>query len=226
VAHQPTCFVVSGPSGSGKTTLVKHLLDRYSDLLFSVSYTTRQPRLSEQNGREYHFVGREDFEARIARGEFLEYARVFDDYYGTHRRYLEQAEAQHKDLVLDIDVQGARQVRERSLNAVFIFVLPPSCEALKQRLRARGLDTAEAIERRLEFARREIEQIDRYDYVVVNEERTQACRSLEAILEVERARRQQRPVSPTFEERAGACYPDVQRERLSAILESFRVHIQ
>ncbi|MFQ5817106.1 MAG: guanylate kinase [Terriglobia bacterium] len=217
-----TLFIVSGPSGVGKTTLVEHLLRRVPDAMFSVSYTTRAPRAGEQNGREYHFVSHAEFDAMSARGEFLEHARVFDDLYGTHRSYLERAQREGKDLILDIDVQGTAQVKARQADAVCIFVLPPSCEELRQRLRVRRLDTAEAIERRLEVARREIEQIDAYEYVVVNAERGQAGAEAEAIVQVERGERRDGAVSAAAKALAARCQKAAQRERISAILESFR----
>jgi guanylate kinase len=151
------CFIVSGPSGSGKTSVVQHLLSTVPRLLFSVSYTTRAPRAGEQDGREYHFVKPEEFKQMIARRELLEYAQVFGHYYGSHRDALEEAARQGSDLLLDIDVQGAQQVKERLPDAVAIFVLPPSWQELEHRLRARGLDAPEAIQRRLRCAREEIE---------------------------------------------------------------------
>lgn len=223
MSRRAILFVVSGPSGSGKTTLVQHLLEKLPDTRFSVSYTTRAPRAGEQDGCEYHFVNRAEFEAMIACGEFIEYARVFDDYYGTHRSYLERAEKQGKDLLLDIDVQGAAQIRATALDGVFIFILPPSWDELKHRLRARGLDAAPVIERRLEFARREIAQIGAYGYIVINAEREQVCAEVEAIARAERARRRGERANPDAEAIAARCRPDTQRARVSAILDSFGV---
>ncbi|MBI4461337.1 MAG: guanylate kinase [Acidobacteria bacterium] len=222
MARNTILFVLSGPSGSGKTTIVHHLLARFTDMIFSVSYTTRAPRPSEKDGREYHFVNRADFEAMIGRGEFLEHACVFDDYYGTHRRYLERAQQEGKDLILDIDVQGATQVRSHQPGAVFIFVLPPSCEELKQRLRARG-DAQAAIDRRLEFARHEIRQIDEYEYVIINADREQACAEIEAVAQRERCVHGKEKVPAGTEERAARCRRMAQRERVSGILKSFEV---
>ncbi|MFQ5926405.1 MAG: guanylate kinase [Terriglobia bacterium] len=214
-------FIVSGPSGSGKTTLVEHLLRKLPNTMFSVSYTTRAPRAGEQNGREYHFVSRAEFEAMSQRGEFLEQARVFDDSYGTHRSYLEQAQQEGKDLILDIDVQGAAQVKALQPDAVSVFVLPPSCEDLKQRLRARGVDAVPVIERRLEFARREIREIDAYDYVVINDELARACAAVEAIAQAEQWARRDGAASTAGETLAAQYRREAQRERVSAILESF-----
>jgi len=132
-----TVFIISAPSGSGKSTLVGRLLREVDGLMFSVSYTTRTPRGHERERENYHFIGREEFEARIANDEFLEYARVFGNYYGTHRGVLDQAQAAGKDVVLDIDVQGARQLKSKIPEAVTVFILAPSREILERRLRAR-----------------------------------------------------------------------------------------
>lgn len=182
-------FIVSGPSGCGKSTLVRRLLERDPKLLFSVSYTTRAPRGSERPGANYHYVSREEFEERLARGEFLEWAQVFGHYYGTHRRYLEQAAAEGRDLVLDIDVQGARQLRSSVPDAASIFVLAPSREELERRLRARAEDPEEVIRRRLEEARREIAHAAAYDYLLVNQDLEEAVENLAAIIRAERLRR-------------------------------------
>lgn len=221
MGHGAILFVVSGPSGVGKTMLVEHLLAKFPDTLFSVSYTTRAPRAGERDGRDYHFVARPEFEAMIARGEFLEHALVFDDHYGTHRNYLERANEQGKDLILDIDVQGAGQVKAMQRGGVLVFVLPPSGEELQRRLRGRGSDTAEVVERRLEGARREIRQVNVYDYVIINAEREQACREFEAIVETERHARRGGNASPAVETLASRCRQTAQWPRVSAILESF-----
>lgn len=221
MAQRTILFVVSGPSGSGKTTLVQHLLEKLPDTRFSVSYTTRAPRAVEKNGREYHFVSRTEFEAMLERGEFLEHASVFGDYYGTHRSYCERARKEGKDLVLDIDVQGAAQVKAKEGDAVFIFVMPPSSEDLKRRLRERGLDKPEAIERRLGFARREMEQVGAYDYVVINADLEQACAEVEAIAQVERRARRDGTVRAAAEAIAAGCRQAARREQVSAILKSF-----
>ena len=152
-----TIFIISAPSGSGKTTLVAHLLRDVPRLRFSVSYTTREPRGTEKDGENYHFVTREAFEKMLANHEFLESAKVFDrDYYGTHRGILEAARQNGQDLVLDIDVQGARQLKEKFPDAVTIFILPPSRQELEKRLRSRGEDSDEVIARRLGKAADEI----------------------------------------------------------------------
>jgi guanylate kinase len=198
-----TVFIISAPSGSGKSTLVSRLLAHVPGLIFSISYTTRKPRGSEVDGQDYHFVSRADFEAMVANGEFLEWAEVFGNYYGTHRRILETARAEHADLVLDIDVQGARQIHCKIPEAVTIFILPPSRSILEQRLRARGEDREEVIERRLREAAEEISNYKAYDYVLINRDLNQADAILTAIVEAERVRRSRienriQPILDTF----------------------------
>ena len=183
-------YIISAPSGSGKTTLVSQLMAKESNLEFSISCTTRNPRGQEEDGKEYYFISREEFKARIADGEFLEWAKVFDHYYGTSRRELARAEAAGKDLVLDIDVQGARQLKEKIAGAVSIFILAPSRAELEQRLRARSEDSGEVIERRLEEAAAEIRNYSAYDYVIVNERVEESARDLRSIIRAERVRRQ------------------------------------
>ena len=199
-----TVFIVSAPSGSGKSTLVSRLLAGDSGLMFSVSYTTRPPRGQEVDGQSYHFVTREDFEAMIARKEFLEWAEVFSNYYGTHQGVLEQAQAEGKDLVLDIDVQGARQLKIKVPEAVTIFVLAPSRQVLEQRLRDRGEDRDDVIARRLRDAAEEIRRYKAYDYVLINRDLEESDATLGAIVKAERARRTRiegliRPILDTFE---------------------------
>jgi len=203
----PTVFIISAPSGSGKSTIVSRVLAEDKNLLFSISYTTRQPRGAEREGVHYHYISREEFERRIAAGEFLEYAEVFGNYYGTHIGILRQAEAEGKDLVLDIDVQGARQLRRKLPDAVSVFILAPSREELEKRLRARSEDPEEVIARRLEAAAREIEEYHEYDYILVNREVEASVGILRAIIQAERARTRRmepqiRPILMTFENRA------------------------
>jgi guanylate kinase len=203
-----TVFIISAPSGSGKSTLVARLLETVSGLLFSVSYTTRAPRGHEKPGESYHYITRAEFEASIARGEFLEYAEVFGNYYGTHRRILDQARAEGLDLILDIDVQGARQLKRKIPDAVSIFILAPSREILEQRLRARSEDTEAVIQTRLREAASEIRNYEAYDYIVVNREVGPAAGTLAAIIQAERIRRGRmeeeiRPILASFESRAG-----------------------
>jgi guanylate kinase len=199
-----TVFIISAPSGSGKSTLVHKLMQRVPRLRFSVSYTTREPRGQELDGQDYFFISREDFEARVERGEFLEWAEVFGHYYGTHQTELERAEAEDCDLVLDIDVQGARQLKRRIPAAVSIFILAPSREVLEQRLRTRSQDSEPVIERRLREAAEEISNYAQYDYVVVNREVKTSVEELAAIVGATRNRRHRmereiRPILETFE---------------------------
>lgn len=196
-------LIISAPSGSGKSTLVGRLLNNVPGLVFSISYTTRKPRGHEREGENYHFISREEFEERIARDEFLEYAEVFGNYYGTHCSVIEQAEAAGKDLVLDIDVQGARQLKRKIPKAVTIFILAPSRQVLEQRLRARSEDSDEVIERRLREAAEEIRNYNAYDYILINEELTRSDETLAAIVRAERVRRTRmeekiRPILETF----------------------------
>jgi guanylate kinase len=199
-----TVFIISAPSGSGKTTLVSRLLARLPGLMFSISYTTRKPRGEEVDGHSYHFVSREDFEGMIAGDEFLEWAEVFGNYYGTHRGILEEARTQGRDLVLDIDVQGARQLRSRIPEAVSVFILAPSRQILEQRLRARGEDREDVIQRRLRDAAEEIRNYQQYDYVLINRDLDESDATLNAIVRAERVRRtrieqQIRPILDTFQ---------------------------
>lgn len=187
--RRPIVFVISGPSGSGKSTLVSRLLRDVPNLLFSVSYTTRAPRGAEQPGQNYHYITRQEFESRLRRGEFLEWAEVFGHYYGTHRGYLDRAEAEGRDLVLDIDVQGARQLKGSVPDAVFVFVLAPSRRELERRLRARSEDAGEVIERRLCAAAQEVASYSSYEYVLVNRDLEESAQDLAAIVKAERRRR-------------------------------------
>jgi guanylate kinase len=199
-----TVFIISAPSGSGKSTLVARVLTEVRDLMFSISYTTRKPRGAEKDGQSYRFVSREDFEAMVSRGEFLEWAQVFGNYYGTHRGILEEAREQGKDLVLDIDVQGARQLIVTVPEAVTVFILAPSKQILEQRLRARGEDRDEVVERRLKEAAEEIRNYDAYDYVLINRDLEESVDVLSAIVRAERARRSRiedriKPILETFQ---------------------------
>jgi guanylate kinase len=198
-----TVFIISAPSGSGKSTLVQQLMRRVPRLRFSVSYTTRPPRAFDQEGHDYFFISREDFEARVQRDEFLEWAEVFGNYYGTHWSELGRAEAEGCDLVLDIDVQGARQLKGKIPAAVSIFILAPSRQELEQRLRARSQDSEPVIERRLREAAQEIRNYHQYDYVVVNREVKTSVEELAAIVQATRSRRDSmeaeiRPILETF----------------------------
>jgi guanylate kinase len=199
-------FIISAPSGSGKSTLVHRLLKTVPNLSFSISYTTRAPRASETGGVDYVFITRPDFEARLKRGEFLEHAEVFGNYYGTNRETFESAQRQGQDLVLDIDVQGARQLRVAIPQAISIFVLPPSREVLEQRLRSRSQDSEETIERRLRGAAEEIKNYTQYDFVLINREIDEASARLVNIVEAERLRKARmeeevRPILESFEKK-------------------------
>ena len=170
-----------------------------------MSYTTRPPRGQERDGQEYHFISREEFEARLAKDEFLEWAKVFDNYYGTHRSELDRAAAAREDLVLDIDVQGARQLKGRIPHAVSIFILPPSRQVLEERLRSRSQDSETVIGRRLEEAAAEIRNYSQYDYVLVNREVQASTDNLASIVRSVRSRRDRmeqeiRPILETFED--------------------------
>jgi guanylate kinase len=200
-----TVFIISAPSGSGKSTLTRELVERMPDLRFSVSFTTRPPRGQEKDGQDYHFISREEFEARVQRGEFLEHAQVFGNYYGTHQSELERANAEGVDLLLDIDVQGARQLKKRIPGAVSIFILAPSRDILEQRLRARCQDSEPVIERRLRDAAGEIRNYSQYDYLLVNREVKSSVDTLMAIVKAARSRRdrmeeQIRPILQSFED--------------------------
>jgi guanylate kinase len=217
-------YIVSAPSGSGKSTLVTKLFETVRNLDFSISYTTRAPRGSEQNGKEYFFVSKEEFEAMIAADEFLEYAEVFGNYYGTAARFLHEAEARGNDMLLDIDVQGASQIKQRIPEAVSIFILPPDREKLEWRLRNRGLDSEAVIRRRLDTARREIENYSKYDYILVNNLLEQSADQLKNIVLSERLQRSGKGLSPADKrlvETAQACRLDQARERVQPILASF-----
>jgi guanylate kinase len=203
-----TVFIISAPSGSGKSTLVRLLLGNVPGLLFSVSYTTRQPRGHEVPGSSYNYISRDEFVEGVGRGDFLEHAEVFGNFYGTHRRVLDRARAEGKDLILDIDVQGAAQLKSKLPDAVSIFILAPSRDILEQRLRARSEDAEAVIERRLREAADEIRRYDLYDYVLVNRDLAESADTLAAIVKAERVRRtrideQLQPILETFKARTG-----------------------
>ena len=197
-------FIISAPSGSGKSTLVHRLLATVPGLTFSISYTTRRPRPSEKNGVDYVFISRDEFEARLAGGEFLEHAEVFGNYYGTNRDSLERAIQSGCDLLLDIDVQGARQLKVAIPEAISVFVLPPSREVLEQRLRNRSQDSEEVIQRRLQGAAAEVRNYSQYDYVLINREIEESTARLATIVKAERLRKARmevevRPILESFE---------------------------
>jgi len=181
-------FIVSAPSGAGKTTLVKRLVDETPHLKMSRSYTSRPVREGETDGVDYNFVSRERFEAMVAVGEFLEWADVFGNLYGTSAADTERILESGTDLVLVIDVQGARKVRRRGIETTAIFVMPPSFEVLERRLRGRSKDSEKAIQKRLEMARQEVASYAEYDFVIVNDEITTTVDRLRSIVVAERVR--------------------------------------
>ncbi len=232
-------FIISAPSGSGKSTLVNQLRSLASDVEFSISYTTRAPRGSEQDGREYHFTSRERFQQMVAAGEFLEWAEVFGNLYGTACHSLDDAEARGKDLLLDIDVQGARQVRAAKPDAVSIFVMPPNPEVLATRLRnrsrAEGSLSEEVIQRRLAQARNEIDNYMQYRYILINDVLDRAVEELAAIVAAERVNHHSmdqrnpggqvteyaNPEAKRTQEIARRCLQENATERLRPVLLSF-----
>jgi len=191
-------FVVVAPSGAGKTSLVAELLRREPRVRLSISYTTRKPREGEAHGREYHFIARADFERMIASGDFLEHANVYGNYYGTSRRWIEEQLSAGEDVLLEIDWQGAAQVRKLFAHMVGIFILPPSLAELSRRLEARGKDAPEAIATRMASAREEVSHVLEFEYIIVNEEFETAVRDLQAVVRaarLSRARQSARLVS-------------------------------
>ena len=222
----PIVYIISAPSGSGKSTLVNVLLAMTPRLDFSISYTTRPLRGSEQNGKQYYFVSRQEFEQMIADDEFLEHASLYGrDYYGTARRFLREAGEKGHDLLLDIDVQGAAQIKQKLPDAVSIFVLPPDRKTLEWRLRKRGEDSDEVIDRRLDAARREIENYDKYDYILINDKLEESSDSLQAIVLSERLSRSKSPLSSEDQkivELADRQRLANMRNRVVPILASFR----
>ena len=197
-------FVVVAPSGAGKTSLVNAMLGVESGIRLSVSYTTRAPREGEVDGREYHFVPRESFERMIAAGDFLEHANVYGNYYGTSRTWIEAELAGEHDVLLEIDWQGALQVRKLFPRMVGIFILPPSIDELRRRLTARGKDSAEVIEKRMASAREEISHVLEFEYIIVNEQFDVALADLQAVVRAARLSRERRA------------------SRLSSLLDEFR----
>ena len=221
-----TVYIISAPSGSGKSTLVDKAREIVLGLDFSISYTTRPPRGTEQNGREYFFVPRSQFDEMVRNDEFLEYAEVFGNCYGTAKRFLRQAQQGGQDLLLDIDVQGAEQIKRKLPEAVSIFIMPPDRKVLEARLRKRSLDTDEVIQRRLVTASREIENYEKYDYILVNDRLDESIEALRAILLAERLKRS--GVRGTADDanmlaEAEGCRLANIRERLQPILASFAI---
>ena len=196
-------YIVSAPSGSGKTTLLQYLLRTFKDLKFSVSYTTRQPRGEEKHGVDYFFVDRATFLSMVERGEFLEWAEYYGQLYGTARSFVQQSLEAGNGIILDIDVQGARQVKAKVPGAITVFVLPPSFVELERRLRSRMLESDEAVRRRLEIAKSEIRFYREYDYIIVNDVLENSIRLLESIVQ------------------SGYATPARQEKRVEEIIASF-----
>ena len=202
-AERGNLIVVSAPSGAGKSSLAERVLKRVEDLRFSISYTTRELRGNEQHGVDYYFVSEDEFREMRERDEFLECAEVHGHLYGTHLRSVEEMLAQGLDVILDIDVQGAEQVRRRVPEAILIFILPPSREVLEARLRARNLNEPADVARRLRNAAIEVQLYERFDYVVLNDDLDRALARLEAIIIAER------------------CRPERNRNRIESIIATF-----
>jgi len=179
-------FIISAPSGAGKTSLVKAMLQSGVDLSLSVSYTTRPARSEEVEGRDYFFISRDDFEERRRNDDFLESALIYGNYYGTSKKWINEALGAGRDVLLEIDSQGARQVRRIFPQAITLFVLPPSLEVLESRLRSRAQDSDEVIERRLASAREEVGHVSEYDYVIINDTLDRALHDLKCIVQAER----------------------------------------
>jgi guanylate kinase len=217
-------FIISAPSGSGKSTLVGEVRRLVEGLEFSISYTTRKPRGSEEDGREYHFTTREHFMEMVEHGEFLEWAEVFGNYYGTARGALEHARRAGKDLLLDIDVQGAVQVMQKMAEAVSIFILPPSPEVLERRLRnrsqAEGVTDEAVIQRRLSQARQELLTLDQYTYALINDVLDEAAVEMRAVVMHERGEGGQEAAAI-----AEQCRTKIHSTRLEAVLSSFGVSV-
>ena len=196
-------YIVSAPSGSGKTTLLQHLLRSFDDLKFSVSHTTRLPRQGEKDAVDYYFTDRTTFMRMVDRGEFLEWAEFNGQLYGTTRAFVEEQIGAGRDVILDIDVQGAKQVKNTIKDATAIFILPPSFEELKRRLTDRMLESDDVIRRRLEIAKREILYYRDYDYIIINDILENSIRLLESII------------------RSGTAKPRRQQSRIEEIIASF-----
>ena len=186
--EQGLLIVVSGPSGAGKSTVCKRLRALRPDMALSVSVTTRAPRAGERDGVDYFFVAREEFDRRVAAGELLEHAQAYGNCYGTPRDYVLQRLQQGDDVLLEIEMQGAMQVKEKYPQGVFVFVVPPTLEELAARIRGRGSETPESFARRFGSARAELDYMDEYDYVVVNEDVERAAGDIDAILRAEHCR--------------------------------------
>lgn len=183
-------YVISAPSGTGKTTLLKRVMKELPQMKFSVSYTTRPSRSGEKDGVDYHFVSRDEFQGMIQAGEFAEWTEVHGNFYGTSRAYLEKCLCRDADVILDIDTEGAAQIHQRYPQGVYIFILPPGMEDLKERLTRRGSESQEMIDLRLRNASKEIERMDQYEYIVINEQIDEAAERIKAIIVAEKCKRE------------------------------------
>jgi len=188
VRREGILYIISAPSGAGKTTLCKEVIDIFPNLRHSVSFTTRQPRLGEVDGRDYFFISQEEFQRMEAAGEFAESAQVHGNLYGTAIKTLDDFRVNGGDVLLDIDCQGARQLKKRYAGGVYIFILPPSYNELRRRLDSRNSDSAEVIQRRIEGAAGEIRESSWYDYIIVNEQFSRAVEELKSVMTAERCR--------------------------------------
>jgi guanylate kinase len=222
--RKPLVYIVSAPSGSGKSTLTNELLKLVPNLVFSISYTTRDARGSEQNGKQYHFISTQEFDRMVREKDFLEHANVHGNCYGTARQFLRDAGKSGQDLLLDIDVQGAAQIKKNLTDAISIFVLPPDRKTLEWRLRNRSEDSEDEIQRRLQTARREIAEYDKYDYVLINDKLEESIERLIAIVLSQRLRREQKTLSEqenAIVQRAERLRMANLREKVQPILASF-----
>lgn len=181
-------IILSGPSGVGKGTVLSALMKDYDDIHYSVSATTRKPRVGEKNGDDYYFMSEDKFESLVEKDEFLEWAEVHNNYYGTPKKYVEENLDQGEDVILEIDIQGAQQIKDKYPDGVFIFLLPPSLEELKARIHHRGTETEEAIKTRMKNAEKEMNKVENYDYAVINEQIEEAINKLKAIIIAERCK--------------------------------------
>ncbi|HLV08726.1 MAG TPA: guanylate kinase [Halanaerobiales bacterium] len=186
--RQGIIFVLSGPSGVGKGTVLNKLLDNFNDIVYSISATTRKPRIGEVNGQDYFFFSREDFFKKIEKKDFIEWAKVHNNYYGTLRSYVEKIVKKGKDIILEIDIQGARQVKQEYNDAVYIFLSPPSIKDLKSRLDRRNSENIDNKLLRLKNAEIELKEKSKYDYEIINDQANKAAKKLKAIIIAERCR--------------------------------------
>ncbi|UCD70542.1 MAG: guanylate kinase [Syntrophobacterales bacterium] len=189
MSNQGLIYVVSAPSGTGKTTLLKRVMGYFPEIRFSISYTTRPPRPGERDGKDYHFISPQRFQQMVEKGAFTEWAEVLGNRYGTSMDSIRESRSQGVDMILDIDSQGAIQIKGQFKAGIFIFIMPPSLEALKQRLKARGVDGQKVIQFRVAHARDEMKQAKWYDYIIVNERVEEAAEQLKSIIIAERCRR-------------------------------------